>query len=329
MLNRNQTAPCLLEELCALDLGQSYSSVQAEPCNHVYLTNHDRSRIPGVDQKPNGTTIWSIAAICHRCRVHLDLIIDFGGCTAPCPAEGRPYHHFTYVPPDANAMEDAMPNHRFVCSSGRCQAKAMISLQGPVIHYEDIMYLMDPASLGARLKAARLSNPDLKEKSGADVLHLFQSCINDALQKDENKDIPTDNKMFKACLGEGIAGLLLRLGFAKIEPTAGSNRSYWRLPKPPKHPFDPLWDPVRRQLEDVRDELTVLILERPEAERKLLRTLPQALIRAQHDFERILGIRPGKSLSKFYIVKFAVVHSCQHVAFFMISIRCCQLPTQI
>lgn len=297
MLARSQTAPCLLQELIRFDpLGKAFSqSDKLNACKHAYIKNSDRSRIPSPKELPTASTTYSVAATCQNCRNHFDALLDFPADTYPCPSQNNPFHLFQHMPVDPTEFTKSAPVVRFQCSSQSCRAELLLLFRAPVLTEDDLAYLTNPLALEARLKTAQLKFPDLRPKSALEVLKIFRSAMVDSLEKEDKdmRDIPLDNKMFKACLGDGIEDLFLRLGFTKVA-AAGSAKVHWRLPRPGKHPFSPSYDETRSKLEDVRDELSIMMLRRPESERKLLTSgLPDPLAMVQPDLEKILGIQPG------------------------------------
>lgn len=303
MLARNQTAPCLIQEIVRFDLDRSFRTEygMSKPCNHVYFTNSSRSRVPSAQQLPTASTTYSIAATCCHCREHLDALVNFPANTQPCPSQSQPFHLFHHVVAEGGREVAAHGALRYQCSSKPCQAELLLFFRGPVLTGEDVAYLTSPPALYERYISAQAMFPETRQKPALEILKVLRNAVIDSLDKEEKdmRDIPVDNKVFKACLGDGIESLFSRLGFSKIV-SSPKNKVHWRLPRPLQHPFNPMYDEQRSRLEDVRDELAAMMLHRPESERKLVSFPIPELQPAQPELEKILGIQSGELHQSFF-----------------------------
>ena len=243
--------------------------------------------MPKAEQLPVASNIWSAAAICSKCRKHLDITINFPANTSPCPSGARPFHFFKHVSSAAGA-DATKQSFQFQCFAETCRAELLVEFRDPILNAEDVSYLTDPATLRLRFKTAQAKYPDVIERPALKVLDVLCTAINDALRLEKKRDIPVENKLFTVCLGDGIEGIFSKLEFAKHKPIGG--KQYWKLPDPSKHLFDPHPDELRARLENARDELVMLMLQRPENERKLVNWTPPMLAPAQQALERVLSI---------------------------------------
>lgn len=300
MLARNQTTPCLLQEIIRFNFQPAVTENNgpSPSCNHVYVSNPNRTRVPSLKHLPSASTTYSVAGTCQHCRRHFDALLDFPANTQPCPSQTYPFHLFQYKRRDEeqNLGIDTNQVMRFQCSAETCRAELILMYRLPVLEKDDIAFLTSPDLLEARARTAQLIYPEGRVKSALEVLKTFRTAVVDSLEKEDKdmRDIPVDNKVFKYTLGDGVDDLFTRLGFSKIV-SSGKAKVHWRLPRPAPHPLDPMYDNMRTRLEDVRDELSIMMLQRPEAERKLLTSwIPLPLPFMQPDLERILGIQSSE-----------------------------------
>jgi len=144
MSARNQTSAALLQEINNFDQRQNLKAFLDRDlvpkghtsCKHEYATNTDRSILPGdFSERPRKDTVWRVAATCLRCRCHVDVILQFEEeCQSSCPVDGRPFHHFRYIPGSFAADSEAGEGiYQYRCTSPKCQADLIIQFQEPAI----------------------------------------------------------------------------------------------------------------------------------------------------------------------------------------------------
>lgn len=305
MSNRSQTAPCLLQEINNFDprpepdafLNKPSSVAGHVNCGHVWLTNPDRSRVPGASDRPEKDSWYRIAATCHKCRSHIDLVLIYDdACTNPCPSNGHPYHHFTHISIESKDTEKS-GLFQFACSSPTCQALLIVHFQRPVLTIVDMSHFSNIWAIKARLQEARKYHPTVPERGPAETLRVFRMTILNALNGPERRNINASNSIFMAAFGQETEKLLKRLGFRHIPDSTEQTRGlgYWHPPAPAQHPpNDPAHDEERAFLEDVRDEINILISKLPPAELAKLNSPVPEFEHAQKDFARILAIDLGE-----------------------------------
>jgi ubiquitin carboxyl-terminal hydrolase 25/28 len=169
--------------------------------------------------------------------------------------------------------------------------------------------LTDPVLLKARTDAAfkvgqgRLEG--FKHPSVLEVMTDLRKYIQNTWTKD-NKTIRPDNKRFVLRFGpngEDCKELLEFIGF-RLEvceeqhevtiPKAEANngviqpQGYWQPPRPRLDDVKPFQDKTNIFLDDIQQELSILILQRPQNER-LLAQENASLTESFRDFSRALG----------------------------------------
>ena len=307
---RNQTSAALLQEINNFDQRPSLKAF-LDPdlvlkghtsCKHEYATNTDRSILPGeFGERPGKDTVWRVAATCLRCRCHVDVILQFDEeCQSPCPVDGRPFHHFRYIPGSLVADSEAGEGiYQYRCTSSRCQADLVIQFQQPAILSWAYMHFNGDFAIRKRMADARLIYGDaVPQRSAYDMLRVFRLAITNCLGNEASRDIPLGNATYMSVFGTGqdTRKMLESFGFQFI-PDAASSRGQgrWRTPKPEAHPPDAAPNVERAMLEDVRDELNVLMAARPEAEKQ---KNPEPFVEpryAQLDIAKMFGIQKGMS----------------------------------
>lgn len=285
MTVRGTTAPSLLQELLQYDPRLAQDGSQQAKCRHDYTTNYNTSTLPKLDERPDQNTSWAISCVCQRCRCHLSLSIDFRACFAPCPNSDFPLHHFL-LQPDSDATNGIF---NFRCSASNCQAVLCTGVRQPILSPQDVFLLTDTQTLHARFERAAVVHPELQEQKPINSLKTFASYIRDSLLNDSNKKVPVQNKRFMISLGSNAGDLLERLGFTHTSPDKTIDNDYWFLPKPVDSTGQVTDIDLKTLLENTRDELGILMKQRPEPEKFSAGELSQWGTSSMKDLERILG----------------------------------------
>jgi len=122
------------------------------------------------------------------------------------------------------------------------------------------------------------------------VLTTLRAYIGDSLKERGNDHFPAMNKRFMVSLGPDATELITRFGFTYVEQDKETGNASWYLPRPAAHTGEHREDSLRAMLEDIRDELTILMCQRPDQEKKLLTEAFHLSPPANKDLERLLGI---------------------------------------
>ncbi len=297
---RYETAPCVLQDIIAYephDAASHYkdTSFFKNKCSHALVTQYDRSRIPELDERPDLGTVWKVAAVCRECRCHLSVVIAFGESVEhvlfPCPNREFPLHHFRrQLPSDEAADDGGSTCYSFECTSPHCRARLKVEIRLPILEPKDILLLTDRNLLKARLQAALVSNPNAQAVEPIQVLTTLRAYIGDSLKERGNDHFPAMNKRFMVSLGPDATELITRFGFTYVEQDKETGNASWYLPRPAAHTGEHREDSLRAMLEDIRDELTILMCQRPDQEKKLLTEAFHLSPPANKDLERLLGI---------------------------------------
>ncbi|KAL9048556.1 MAG: hypothetical protein Q9162_007663 [Coniocarpon cinnabarinum] len=148
----------------------------------------------------------------------------------------------------------------------------------------DVWTLTDEVGLRQRYKSCQ-DRGATEPYSAAMALTTFRSYIRDSVNSEAAKRIPLENKRFKMALGSDATLMLQRLGFEYEPPQSGQAHAHWRLPGP--GPF--LTQEQKTLLGDVFDELTVLLQQRPDAEKLKIGEPAYRPPPGMKDIERVLG----------------------------------------
>jgi len=307
---RNQTSAALLQEINNFDQRPSlkaFLNPDLVPkghtsCKHEYATNTDRSVLPGdFGERPGKDTVWRVAATCLRCRCHVDVILQFDEeCQSPCPVDGRPFHHFRYIPGSLAADSEAGEGiYQYRCTFPRCQADLYIQFQQPALKTGTVAHFNLEFAIRKRLADARVIYGDaVTQRNAYEMLRIFRMAINNCLGTEPSRDIPLGNPTFMSVFGTGqdTRKMLESFGFQFIpDPASARGLGRWRTPKPEPHPSRAAPNAERSGLEDVRDELNILMAARPEAEKQ---KNPEPFVEpryAQLDIAKMFGIQKGTS----------------------------------
>ena len=231
-----KTAPKLYQDFLVFDPVKGVPSVLADStpphgegpqlapligsCKHEYVTKTTQSVPPPLDLRPDGsTTIYKLAAVCKKCRVHADICIDHSNATNPCPASDHPLHHFQRAPShDHKSLHQI--RYAWHCSVEECEAWLFITYRKSRLDDEEIQLLKDPELLKRRYDALLQDDPEregIKLATPMDALSRLRRYIKDSLVPQHSKrQIPANNKRFQEAYGingEDCGELLERLGF--------------------------------------------------------------------------------------------------------------------
>ncbi|KAF2267677.1 cysteine proteinase [Lojkania enalia] len=320
-----KTAPRLLQDLVTYDpryeeragrnlltTAPPHLDPSAEPsrqvpirnCRHIFMAKDEQSVRPKAGEDPSHDTVYKIAAVCSKCRWHLDLLVDFRDYNSenkPCRTNtDYPVHHFIYQEDnypqrDPFGNQNVPRSYRFLCSAPSCPVELKIRLLPPRFSEQDITILTNKMHLRRRLETARQLGGDRADAHMArpvDALDFLNTYLTDALNPQKGKSrIPLLNRKFLKTFGKDCDKILRSLGFTNAQETEedGTQVEVWYLPKPPppSHPLS--YDTERTVIEDARHELNILILGFPESERSGVRHPMIPPQPSAHDIERALG----------------------------------------
>jgi len=292
-------------------------AVPRRNCRHSFLTKSEQSELPIAGRDPDASTKYKIACFCQKCRLHLDLIVDFrddGSKNQPCQILSGDYsiHHFIFQEEeeDGSNQMDAFGwttprNYRFCCSAPKCPVELQIRLHPPRLSDQDILLMTDRGQLRRRLDAAKRLAGDRADTTMArpvDALDFLSTYLGDSLSPKQGKSrIPLLNRRFVKTFGQDCDNILKKLGFTtaiEIEES-GDSAVVWYLPKPPAAPHALAEDePERTIVIDARYELHALILAFPEHERTGARHPPVPAQPSITDIQRALGCLDCKTPMK-------------------------------
>lgn len=194
---------------------------QIGSCRHEYVTKTSQSVPPPLDLRPDGTTIYKIAAVCKKCRVHTEIHVDHSNASNPCPTSDHPLHHFQRVPTYDIKAEDRI-QFAWQCSIAECRATLLIVYRKPRLDLEDIQLLSNSERLKRRYDALTREDPDrdgIRLATQMDAFARLRRYLKDSLQPSHSKrQIPANNKRFQEAYGiegEDCAEILRALGFKR------------------------------------------------------------------------------------------------------------------
>ncbi|KAL9595097.1 MAG: hypothetical protein Q9179_005121 [Wetmoreana sp. 5 TL-2023] len=248
--------------------------------------------------RPDPRIVSTVAAFCEYCRCHLDLSIDFPTQgTTPCPSKESPLHHFQHQPEISQPLQKAVDPaktdstgdwqvlHCFQCSTLDCSARVKIQIKSPRLRPEWVELLIDKRLIKSRAEKVIFENPDRFEGHGVplpcEVLQTLGKYVSNALRREERRPIQPHNKKFLLCLGDPCSELLEYLGFVLKDDA-------WHPPQSDVSATPPISNPVNVLLEDVEKELHVLLLQRPDDEKRASK-VQYDLRGVAEDLSRALG----------------------------------------
>jgi len=200
-------------------------------CQHVYVTKTNQSFLPPPDQRRGPGTTYKVAAVCSRCRYHLQVLVTYTAATGQ-HSQNQPdhIHHLVYrsgrqrggpsgeeITPKGQRAE----TFHYECSYLTCSAVVSLRVVSPLLDAEWVRLLTDPELLKQRTEEAIATYPDRLEGIARplpiNVLANLRTYISNALHDGQrNRSISAVNKRFVVCFGvEGkpCKDLLEFLGF--------------------------------------------------------------------------------------------------------------------
>lgn len=273
-----------------------------DACKHDFVTKAIQSQLPLLDERAHQKTIWRVATVCIKCRLHADLTLDFTNAgRSICPNLAFPLHHFR--PLHRNRQDVA--HCSFVCSSWGCNAVLTVAYQPPFMDPKKLALLTDPDNLMRRYRAILEDDPDRKDVNLAtpsDALYRLKRYTDDALKPTTPKrQFPSHNKKFLGAFGSDCDEFLHSLGFRRA-PVDESGGFVWILPNPGLTTSALQPDVHRRMLENLSVELQILL-----DQISLREGIPNPSARdpwrsSRQDIERLLSTQaydrlPGRILS--------------------------------
>ena len=174
---------------------------------------------PPLDLRPTGDSLYKLAVVCQKCRIHADIQINHSDSENPCPASSHPLHHFQTVP----SLELITPKRvRYVwrCSVAECHANLFIHFRLPRLSDSELDLLVNPELLKKRYDDLIQEDPKregIRLATQTDALQRLRKYVNDSLNPNHTKrQFPSHNKRFQEAFGidgRDSHGLLERLGF--------------------------------------------------------------------------------------------------------------------
>ncbi|KAI9777700.1 MAG: ubiquitin-specific protease ubp2 [Geoglossum umbratile] len=294
-----KTAPRLIEDIIAFDLGRSRRDILTEDvpnsmsprpalprrntppgaCRHKYMDKPNQSIIPPLDSRPGPGTVYQSASFCSDCRCHLLLKVEYRGNVteeASCPNHDFPLHHFRYIPHKSKRRQFSTENPSgepwtegsiFECSSLACSAVLTVVLSPPRLTPEHVTLLTNEEVITERVRKAEMDEPDRDWEYSVDqlgpfeVLSWLRQYVTDAMRTLPKKQISARNQKFTCALGGDCRELIEFLGF-----TLDEAQGMWFLPETDVSDGPPFEDSLKMLLDDVEKELGVLISKIPHEE---------------------------------------------------------------
>lgn len=186
-------------------------------CQHIFWLKPKQSSPPDIDQRPESDTVWTVAAVCQKCRIHVELKTNFSlrWAPSPCPNGDRPVHHLVRSKWNED-LESSEWNRRhpdgmadisvFECSSEGCSAIVTVTYTPPILSDKYIEILTDKDQLQERTNAAfelcKDNTEGMRQPSSLDVLSDLRVYIKNAWEENPNrKSIKLSNRRFMVRFG--------------------------------------------------------------------------------------------------------------------------------
>jgi len=271
-----------------------------DSCHHAWCAKGRQDVLPALDARASPDSVYKFAGVCRKCRMHVELVVNYTVRweSEPCPNSTHPLHHFVHSPwREGVARNDSFLTGAetrgeilaFECSSPTCSATVFVRLRTPVLSDEHVRLMTDRALLNLRaeevigLEPARFEGH--KKPTPVDVLSDLRSYLKNSFEHQEPRPIKADNKRFSLRFGidgQACKDVLDFLGF-KYE-----HREHWLPPQPNYDDSAPFRDPVNIFMDDVVWEISILISQLSEDDRRQVHdntSLPDA----DKDLLRVLG----------------------------------------
>lgn len=187
--------------------------------------------LPDLEARPSPDSIYVVAAVCRKCRIHVEIEINyaFWWGQEPCPNSTHPLHHFVHSHlREGGATNDTvlanansnLETFGFECSSPTCSASVFVRFRPPRLSDDHIQILTNKALLSRRTEEVINAEPARfeghKRPTAVDVLFDLRIYLKNSFEHQESKPIKADNKRFPLRFGmEGQAckDVLKFLGF--------------------------------------------------------------------------------------------------------------------
>jgi len=291
-----------------------------DACKHEYTVKTSQSVVPPLDARPDASSQYKLAVVCKKCRLHVDIRVNYQQATNPCPTSENQLHHFQR----ADGLDETSHAHiryGWQCSSAGCQALLTTTFKLPKIGAAERNLLTDTSKLKSRFEAVMQIDPEregIRQATPVEALTRLRKYIKDALSPEHDKRVIIgNNKRFMEAYGVNgrvCRDLLQKLGFqynvrmhvrhAEGMETDGTQvdeetaEAKWTLPNPPQieDRLGANGSSLREELEDVEMELTALAW-RTAAEMNVVNPVAgEGWHSAQRDLERVLGTQGCKCL---------------------------------
>lgn len=221
------------------------SQLPPNSCNHVFWLKSRQSSLQDLDKEPQQDTVWIVAAVCGKCRVHLTLKVDFASRWVPQTniGEDRPEHQLHHLVRskrtetlDKAAWERQNPGQMvdatvFECSLECCSAIVGVYWTPAVISDESSNALTDPDRLRARTEAAFNFNANntqgMRAPTALDVLKDLRIYLKNSWSEGSSRMIKTSNRRFMVRFGpdgRDCKEVLETFGFKFLEVRSSSAR---------------------------------------------------------------------------------------------------------
>ena len=200
-----------------------------DSCRHAWCSKDKQCDLPALDARPSPDSIYKFAGVCRKCRMHIQLEVDYTVRweSDPCPNSSHPLHHFVHSPwrekRNASVLGNAEPHfetYAFECSSPSCSAVVFVKLRSPVLSDDHVRLLTDRALLNQRAEEVIDSEParfeGYKKPTPVDVISDLITYLKNSVDQQESKIIKADNKRFILRFGldgQACKEMLSFLGF--------------------------------------------------------------------------------------------------------------------
>jgi ubiquitin carboxyl-terminal hydrolase 25/28 len=287
-----------------------------DACKHEYTVKSNQSVTPPLDARSDVSSNYKLAVVCKKCRLHVDIRLNYQQATEPCPTSENQLHHFQR----ADGLDDTGHAHiryGWQCSNATCQALLTTTFKLPRISAADRNLLTDTSKLRARFDAVVQDEPEregIRLATPVDALTRLRRYIKDALKPEHDKRVfPGNNKRFMEAYGlhgRDCRDLLQRLGFrynvreaahhVNISGTNGlqEEEGSWTLPNPPviEDRLGADGNNLRELLEDWEMELLALAWTTAAMNVHVVNPVAgEGWSSAQRDLEMVLGTQGCKS----------------------------------
>lgn len=285
-----------------------------DACKHDYTVKHNQSVTLPLDARPDPSSNYKLAVVCKKCRLHVDIRLNYQQATEPCPTSEKQLHHFQR----ADGLDDTGHAHiryGWQCSNATCQALLTTTFKLPRISAPERNLLTDTSKLRARFDAVVQDDPEregIRLATPVDALTRLRRYIKDALKPEHDKRVfPANNKRFMEAYGlhgRDCRDLLQKLGFrynvrdavhhmnaSEINGSQEEEGS-WMLPSPPliEDRLGADGSSARELLEDWEMELLALAWRTADEMNIVNPVAGEGWSTAQRDLERLLGTQGCK-----------------------------------